>query len=369
MAGKRLTNPAGSSNDLRGDVLRVLGVLKVATADQIQRIAAPHLTYRHTMKATASERKTARTASHAGALSDLRKHGLAENGGTTRVGETLRNLTTKGLEAASYELGRPLTEMGSTARGAGSSGATHPMAVNETVIAMLRPKPDLRLLTGEPAEAKAAAQAAVDAPAGIGAIASYATEVPLPATGTWGAPGKGGAQADIAGKVIRASLRTASTIIKRQGGEIRSYDGDRVMGIFIGNSKNSDVAKVGLQIHYAIDEIVKSALYAELPELKSGGFVPEMCVGIASGEAFIARAGVRDSSDLVSIGRAPNVAAKLSDIREPGYGYRTYITADVYGWLNEDSKLCKGVDMWNSYRPQIGGEWMTIYRSSYWWSV
>ncbi|MFD6181481.1 hypothetical protein [Streptomyces goshikiensis] len=159
MAGKRLTNPAGSSNDLRGDVLRVLGVLKVGTADQIQRIAAPHLTYRHTTKATASERKTARTASH--------------------------------------ELGRPMSEMGSTARGAGSSGATHPMSVNETVIALLRPKPDLQLLTAEPAEAKAAAQAAVDAPAGVGTIASYATEVPLPATGTWGAPGKGGAQADI----------------------------------------------------------------------------------------------------------------------------------------------------------------------------
>ncbi|MEU7510207.1 hypothetical protein [Streptomyces lavendulae] len=40
------------------------------------------------MKTTASERKTARTASHAGALFDLRKHGLAENGGTTRAGES-----------------------------------------------------------------------------------------------------------------------------------------------------------------------------------------------------------------------------------------------------------------------------------------
>ncbi|GHB32556.1 replication-relaxation family protein [Streptomyces chryseus] len=206
MAGKRVTNPAGSSNDLRGDVLRVLGVLKVATADQIQRIASPHLTYRHTTKPTASEQKTARTASHAGALSDLRKHGLAENGGTSRAGESLRNLTTKGLEAASYELGRPLTEMGSTARGAGSSGATHPMAVNETVIAMLRPKPDLRLLTNEPAEAKLAAQAAVDSPRGIGTIASYATEVPLPATGTWGAPGKGGAQADIVLTAAQAGI-------------------------------------------------------------------------------------------------------------------------------------------------------------------
>lgn len=68
----RETNPAGSTNSFRGDVLRVLGVLKVATADQIQRIGAPHLNHRHTEKKTPSERKQARTASHTGALSDLR---------------------------------------------------------------------------------------------------------------------------------------------------------------------------------------------------------------------------------------------------------------------------------------------------------
>ncbi|MEU2135228.1 replication-relaxation family protein [Streptomyces sp. NPDC018352] len=197
MAGKRKTNSAGSTNKFRGDVLRVLGVLKVATADQIQRIGAPHLTYRHTEKKTPAKQKQARTASHTGALSDMRKHGLAENGGTTTGGESLRNLTTKGLEAASYELGRPVTEMGSTARGASTSGATHPITVNETVIAMLRPKPNLARMTKDPDKVRAAAQAAIDAPAGIGTIASYWTEVPLPATGTWNAPGKGGAQADI----------------------------------------------------------------------------------------------------------------------------------------------------------------------------
>jgi hypothetical protein len=37
---KREENPAGSSNNLRGDMLRVLGVLKVATVEQIQQIAA-----------------------------------------------------------------------------------------------------------------------------------------------------------------------------------------------------------------------------------------------------------------------------------------------------------------------------------------
>ncbi|MEV8106344.1 replication-relaxation family protein [Streptomyces sp. NPDC088135] len=197
MAGKRKTNPAGSSNNHRGDVLRVLGVLKVATVDQIQRIAAPHLTFRHTDKATPSERKTARTASHLGALSDLRKHGLVEKGGRTRGGEILRNLTPMGLKAAAKELRRPDWEMGSTARGAGRSGGSHPMAVNEALFALLRPKPDLDLLDGEPAKAVAAARAAVDAPDGLGMLASYATEVALPGTGTWTNPGKGGVQADI----------------------------------------------------------------------------------------------------------------------------------------------------------------------------
>ncbi|MGW4221699.1 replication-relaxation family protein [Streptomyces bacillaris] len=197
MAGKRKTNPAGSTNSYRADVLHVLGTLKVATADQIQRISAPHLTFRHADKEPASKRKQARTASHTGALSDMRKHGLSENGGSTDTGDTLRNLTPKGLEAASWELRRPATEMGSTARGAGSSGASHPMAVNETVIALLRPKPDLAKLADDPPHIQAAAQAAVGTPPGIGTIGSYWTEVPLPATGTWNAPGKGGAQADL----------------------------------------------------------------------------------------------------------------------------------------------------------------------------
>ncbi|MFH9044548.1 adenylate/guanylate cyclase domain-containing protein [Streptomyces sp. NPDC017966] len=173
---------------------------------------------------------------------------------------------------------------------------------------------------------------------------------------------------EVAGKVIRASLRTASTIIKKYDGEIRSYDGDRVMGIFIGSSKNSNAATAALKINAAMQEIVQPTLYAKLPTLSSKGYLPRMCVGIASGEAFIARAGVRGSSDLVSIGRAPNVAAKLSDIRETGT-YRTYITEQVYNRLKDEVKITKGTNMWEARSAEVGGERMTIYRSNYRWSV
>lgn len=193
---KRADNPAGSSNALREDVLKVLGVMKVATADQIQRAAAPHLTYRHTTKPTAAKRKEARTASHRGALADLRasKHVLFD--GHTRGGEGLRLLTELGLDAATGPLGRPKNEMGGAARGAGRSGAQHAMSVNETILALLRPKPDLALLAGEPPEALEAARAAAAQP-GLGSLGSYVTEVHLPYTGTWSTQGKSGVQADI----------------------------------------------------------------------------------------------------------------------------------------------------------------------------
>lgn len=194
---KRKANEAGSSTGHRADVLRVLGVLKSATADQIQRLSSPHLTYRHTLKETAAERKEARTASHRGALNDLRRHGLSVDGGRTRGGEEVRLLTKDGLAAAGLELDRGPEEMGGLPKSAGRSGASHAMTVNETVIAMIRPKPDLALVAGEPAEAIAAAQAWVDAADGIGTITSYATEVALPATGTWRNPGVGCARADV----------------------------------------------------------------------------------------------------------------------------------------------------------------------------
>ncbi len=64
--------------------------------------------------------------------------------------------------------------MGDPARGAGRTGASHPMTANEAVLALLRPKPDLSQLAGEPADVLAAAQTAFDAPDGLGTIASHA---------------------------------------------------------------------------------------------------------------------------------------------------------------------------------------------------
>ncbi|MFI6158252.1 replication-relaxation family protein [Kitasatospora sp. NPDC051170] len=114
--------PNGSTSRLRGDVLAALGVLKVATADQLQRITRPGLKSNKAIRA---------------ALLDLHLHALTASDGHTADREKLWRLTGHGLEAAQEVLptGR---DLGGIARGAGRSGAPHSMMVNETILAVLR---------------------------------------------------------------------------------------------------------------------------------------------------------------------------------------------------------------------------------------
>ena len=166
--------------------------------------------------------------------------------------------------------------------------------------------------------------------------------------------------AKTAAKVIRAYLDATCRVIKNRGGKIRSFDGDRVMAIFIGNSKNSAAANCGLNINWAVRKVVRPALENRYPSLKQGKFALEHCVGIASGTALVVRGGVRGDNDLVSVGRPPNVAAKLSDVR--AWPYATYITKSVFNSLSADAKYkdpgtSNERPMWEGpYNREVGGE-------------
>ncbi|MCX4561763.1 replication-relaxation family protein [Streptomyces phaeochromogenes] len=160
--------PYGSTSAVRGHVLAALGVLKVASADQIHRLTAPG----H------KDNKAFRNA-----LLDLARHGITVSEGSSRDGNKLWSLTPLGLDAAAEVLGRPADQMGGTARGAARSGAPHAMAVNETVIAITRTpaaptSPVPRQRTGS-----ASPPVAVEADAmglwGIGTVGSWSTEASL----------------------------------------------------------------------------------------------------------------------------------------------------------------------------------------------
>lgn len=168
---------------------------------------------------------------------------------------------------------------------------------------------------------------------------------------------------EVTGKIIRSYLNAASRVIRHFNGHIRSFDGDRVMGIFMGDTKNTNAAKAGLGVNWAIHEVLRPRLNARWNDLESLYRV-DHGVGIATGEALIVRGGVRDNNDLVSIGDAPNIAAKLSALR---IGPDVYITEAVFDKLHESAKTYEGKQMWERVASQqIGGSLFAAKGSSWW---
>jgi len=170
---------------------------------------------------------------------------------------------------------------------------------------------------------------------------------------------------EVTGKILRTYLDAATRIIKRYDGVIRSFDGDRVMGIFVGNRKNTNAMNAGLGINWAVQEVLKPKLADKWPTLKDTWTLAHG-VGIATGDAFIVRGGVRGSNDLVSVGEAPNVAAKLSALR--GWP-STYVTKTVFDECLDDARFSRGDNelMWSNFDTQwIGGKSYSVKGSTWW---
>ena len=172
-------------------------------------------------------------------------------------------------------------------------------------------------------------------------------------------------QRSVAAKIVRAYLSSMTTIINRGGGDVRSFDGDRVMGVFVGDSKNSAAAKCALQMNHVVTKVLSPKAREKFPSLVEKGFEVQHCVGVASSEVFIVRGGVRGSNDLVFIGSGPNIAAKLSEIRNSPW--HTYMTHQVYKGLNDSSKYADGKDMWTATKCTLGDEKWDCYKSAWTW--
>ena len=170
-----------------------------------------------------------------------------------------------------------------------------------------------------------------------------------------------------AAKVIRIFLSSMCRLITDNGGTITSFDGDRVMGVFLGDSKNSDAAICALKMNYVISKIVQPAVNNYFTSVREAGFSISHSVGIDTSAILAVKAGLRGANDIVWVGRAPNLAAKLCELRE-NYN-RSYISEDVFLKLNESAKYGgpqKSL-MWEKRSYGFLEENVTIYSSSWYW--
>ena len=162
--------------------------------------------------------------------------------------------------------------------------------------------------------------------------------------------------------IYKCYLACAARIIRSEDGEIRSYDGDRIMAIFVGDSKESIAARTALKINFAVQKIINPAIKSKYPV---ADYLVKHLVGIDTSDLLVARTGIRGANDLVWVGRAANYAAKLSARSGPP----TQITSDVYDRLSKNSKISQsGKNMWTpTTAPEIGNK--MIYTSTWCWKL
>jgi class 3 adenylate cyclase len=157
-------------------------------------------------------------------------------------------------------------------------------------------------------------------------------------------------------------LQCATKIIRSEGGHIRSFDGDRVMGVFIGQTKNTNAVRSGLKINWAVKNIIQPKLKKQYPNTK---YVMKHVVGIDSSKVMITKAGIRNSNDLVWIGKAANHAAKLSALSP---NTPTWITDKVYDMMLDPAKYSNGKNMWQEKKWTQQND-RRVYCSTYWWGL
>lgn len=166
-----------------------------------------------------------------------------------------------------------------------------------------------------------------------------------------------------AAEVYKVYLFSAAKIIRKLGGAITAYDGDRIMAVFLGAAKNTSAAKAALNINWATRQIINPALTKQYPKIT---FSVQQTVGIDTSDLWVPRTGVRGANDLVWVGRAANHAAKLASMSSD---YPSWISGDVYDCLAEEAKVAKdGRNMWEQrVWPNMNNR--RIYRSSWHWPI
>lgn len=170
-------------------------------------------------------------------------------------------------------------------------------------------------------------------------------------------------------KIYKAYHHCMVECIKENSGQIRSFDGDRVLAVFSGKSKvyhaiNCAMKMVGCR-YDILQPKIKNAF-------KNDKF--SLGIGIATGNTMVSKAGVgydKNNRDLIWIGDPPNLGSKLSD--EADSPYSIYICEETFGRLTEHNRYTVKdgikIDMWTKTLFNFKDQNIDIYKTGYYRSL
>ncbi len=162
-----------------------------------------------------------------------------------------------------------------------------------------------------------------------------------------------------AAKIYQCFHEINVNIINDNDGEVRAFDGDRIMGIFGGNGKNNNSVKAAMQIQWAITNILNTNLFVKI----------ECGVGIDYGDTLITKIGKgrnKNNNDLIWVGKPINYASRLVNEAEN----KILISEEVYNRLVDSRLYSHGILIWKLKHISLkSGKKILCYESNYTWEL
>lgn len=143
-----------------------------------------------------------------------------------------------------------------------------------------------------------------------------------------------------AAEVYKTFVYAAAKSVRHEGGTVTAYDGDRVMGVFMGDGKENAAVRAAYWLKGAVNDV----LMPEMDKHWKAGYKIKHKVGIDACELWVANTGIRGNTDYVWVGNAANNAAKMSALDTT---YSTYVTSAVLNQLTDANRKSNGIDFFH----------------------
>jgi len=175
-------------------------------------------------------------------------------------------------------------------------------------------------------------------------------------------------QKQTAGKIHKAFLAVASSVVLKYGGKIRSFQGDSILVFWPANLKSQimDAVRAAMAIKWFLSSEL-SSFFENYSKLDYG-------IGIDWGEVFIVRAGIsRDSNnnDLVFIGKCVNLAVAIANQAKAPENIE--VSLSVYDNLEDSHKYTtknnNKVNMWTDGSVEWNNRRYDTKFTSYYWGL
>lgn len=174
-----------------------------------------------------------------------------------------------------------------------------------------------------------------------------------------------------AAKMLKAYFDGAVRIVRKNGGAVRSFNGDGMLALFTGDARSNNATKAAMQVDWFVSKVLRPK-FNRLFEGNEGARGQRLSFsvgcGVDEGDIYAVRVGIRGTNDVAWVGRCTNTAAKLADILS-GAG-NIGVTRAVYNRLTGERVTTDGKNMWSGEAFREFGGISRTYRTTSWhWAV